>query len=101
MSRVPLGAARATGQPYGPKVLDRYKGFAFNQGISAEMIAQKWGFSRTRLDEYSAASHARAAAAQDSRAFETQTITVFPDDGDPVVDDEGVRRGPPSRSWPG
>ncbi|GAB5896885.1 MULTISPECIES: thiolase family protein [Mycolicibacterium] len=93
MSRVPLGAARATGQPYGPKVLDRYKGFAFNQGISAEMIAQKWGFSRTRLDEYSAASHARAAAAQDSRAFETQTITVFPDDGDPVVDDEGVRRG--------
>lgn len=31
MSRVPLGAARATGQPYGPKVLDRYKGFAFNQ----------------------------------------------------------------------
>lgn len=93
MSRVPLGAARATGQPYGPKVLDRYKGFAFNQGISAEMIAQKWGFSRTRLDEYSATSHARAAAAQDSRAFETQTITVFPDDGDPVVDDEGVRRG--------
>jgi acetyl-CoA acyltransferase len=93
MSRVPLGAARATGMPYGPKVLDRYKGFAFNQGISAEMIAQKWGFSRTRLDEYSAASHERAAAAQDSGAFETQMITVFPDDGDPVVDDEGVRRG--------
>lgn len=93
MSRVPLGAARATGQPYGPKVLDRYKGFAFNQGISAEMISQKWGFSRTQLDEYSVASHQRAAAAQDSGAFETQMITVFPDDGDPVVDDEGVRRG--------
>jgi acetyl-CoA acyltransferase len=93
MSRVPLGAARATGQPYGPKVLDRYKGFAFNQGISAEMIPQKWGFSRTQLDEYSVASHERAAAAQDSGAFETQMITVFPDDGDPVVDDEGVRRG--------
>lgn len=93
MSRVPLGAARATGQPYGPKVLDRYKGFAFNQGISAEMISQKWGFSRTQLDEYSVASHERAAAAQDSGAFETQMITVFPDDGDPVVDDEGVRRG--------
>ncbi|WP_029371951.1 thiolase family protein [Mycobacterium sp. UM_WWY] len=93
MSRVPLGAARATGQPYGPKVLDRYKGFAFNQGISAEMISQKWGFSRTQLDEYSVSSHERAAAAQDSGAFETQMITVFPDDGDPVVDDEGVRRG--------
>ncbi|GAS92553.1 thiolase family protein [Mycolicibacterium brisbanense] len=93
MSRVPLGAARATGQPYGPKVLDRYKGFAFNQGISAEMISQKWDFSRTQLDEYSVSSHERAAAAQDSGAFETQMITVFPDDGDPVVDDEGVRRG--------
>jgi acetyl-CoA acyltransferase len=93
MSRVPLGAARATGMPYGPRVIDRYRDFSFNQGISAEMIAQKWGFSRTRLDEYSAASHERAAAAQDSGAFETQMITVFPDDGDPVVEDEGVRRG--------
>ncbi|MGV9800361.1 thiolase family protein [Mycobacterium sp. NPDC003449] len=93
MSRVPLGAARATGQPYGPKVLDRYRDFSFNQGLSAEMISQKWGLDRTRLDEYSVASHERAAAAQDSGAFETQTITVFPDDGDPVIADEGVRRG--------
>lgn len=93
MSRVPLGAARSTGQPYGPKVLDRYRGFSFNQGLSAEMIAQKWNLSRTRLDEYSAASHERAAAAQDSGAFETQMISVFPGDSDPVVADEGVRRG--------
>lgn len=93
MSRVPLGAARATGMPYGPNVIDRYRDFSFNQGISAEMIAQKWGFSRTRLDEYSAASHERAAAAQDGGAFESQMITVFVDDGDPVVADEGVRRG--------
>ncbi|MGV0745960.1 thiolase family protein [Mycolicibacterium sp. XJ870] len=93
MSRVPLGAARATDQPYGPKVLDRYRDFSFNQGISAELISQKWGFGRTRLDEYSAASHERAAAAQDAGAFETQMITVFPDDGDPVIADEGVRRG--------
>lgn len=93
MSRVPLGAARATGQPYGPKVLDRYRDFSFNQGISAELISQKWGFDRTRLDEYSAGSHERAAAAQDAGAFETQMITVFPDEGDPVTADEGVRRG--------
>ncbi|CRZ13277.1 thiolase family protein [Mycolicibacterium neworleansense] len=96
MSRVPLGAARATGTPYGPKVFERYKDFGFNQGISAEMIAQKWGFSRTRLDEYSVASHERAAAAQDRGAFENQMITVFPDPADqldPVVADEGVRRG--------
>ncbi len=96
MSQVPLGAARATGTPYGPKVFQRYKDFAFNQGISAEMISQKWGFSRTQLDEYSVASHERAAAAQDRGAFENQMITVFPDPADqldPVVADEGVRRG--------
>ncbi len=39
MSRVPLGSARATGMPYGPKVLARYDDFSFNQGLSAEMIA--------------------------------------------------------------
>src|SRR5262249_50903147 len=39
MSRVPLGAARATGMPYGPKVLERYDDFSFNQGLSAEMIS--------------------------------------------------------------
>ena len=92
MSRVPLGSARATGMPYGPKVLARYDDFSFNQGISAEMIAQKWGFSRTRLDEYSAQSHERAAAAQDSGAFDDQIMPVFTD-GEPVVADEGIRRG--------
>jgi acetyl-CoA acetyltransferase family protein len=92
MSRVPLGAARATGMPYGPKVRARYADFEFNQGISAEMISEKWGFSRTRLDEYSAQSHERAAAAQDAGAFETQMIDVFTG-GEPVVADEGVRRG--------
>jgi acetyl-CoA acyltransferase len=92
MSRVPLGAARASGMPYGPKVLARYGEFSFNQGISAELIAQKWGFSRTRLDEYSAMSHERAAAAQDGGAFETQIMPVFTD-GEPMVADEGVRRG--------
>jgi acetyl-CoA acetyltransferase family protein len=96
MSRVPLGSARATGQPYGPKVLERYSGFSFNQGLSAEMIAKQWGFSRTRLDEYSALSHERAAAAQDSGAFIDQIVPVFPTQGDDravVTADEGIRRG--------
>ena len=98
MSRVPLGSARATGMPYGPKVLARYDGFSFNQGLSAEMIAKKWGFSRTRLDEYSVQSHERAAAAQDSGAFIEQIVPVFVDgaegsDGTVVTADEGVRRG--------
>ncbi len=93
MSRVPLGAARATGMPYGPKVLARYDGFSFNQGLSAEMIAKKWGFSRTQLDEYSVQSHERAAAAQDGGAFTDQIVPVFVDDDTVVAADEGVRRG--------
>jgi len=98
MSRVPLGSARASGMPYGPKVLARYKDFSFNQGLSAEMIAKKWGLSRSRLDEYSAQSHERAAAAQDGGAFIEQIVPVFVDgtggsDGAVVAADEGVRRG--------
>ena len=93
MSRVPLGSARATGMPYGPKVLARYDDFSFNQGLSAEMIAKKWGLSRTRLDEFSALSHERAAAAQDGNAFTEQIVPVFVDDGDVVHRDEGIRRG--------
>lgn len=92
MSRVPLGAARATGEPYGPKALARYDGFVFNQGIGAEMICEQWGFDRTRVDEYSARSHELAAAAQDAGAFRDQIVPVATDGA--VVDaDEGIRRG--------
>jgi acetyl-CoA acyltransferase len=74
-------------------VLARYDGFSFNQGISAELIAKKWKFSRTRLDEYSAQSHDRAAAAQDAGAFTGQIVPVFTVDDDVVTVDEGIRRG--------
>lgn len=92
MSRVPLGSARAIGMPYGPKVLARYDDFSFNQGISAELIAEKWGLSRTQLDEFSARSHERAAAALDSGSFDDQVVFV-PTEGGVVTADEGVRRG--------
>lgn len=88
MSRVPLGAAKADGMPYGPQVLDRYRGFSFNQGISAERIARKWGFSREDLDAYAALSHERAAAAQDAGAFTAEIVPVAGVDAD-----EGIRRG--------
>ncbi|MCX4704311.1 acetyl-CoA C-acyltransferase [Streptomyces sp. NBC_01352] len=91
MSRVPLGAARAGGQPYGPQVLARYDGFDFNQGISAEKIAQKWGITRAQADEFAALSHARAAAAQDAGAFDRQIVPVTAQ-GATVSADEGVRR---------
>jgi acetyl-CoA acyltransferase len=92
MSRVPLGAARSTGEPFGPKALARYDGFQFNQGIGAEMICERWGFDRARVDEYSVRSHELAAAAQDAGAFRDQIMPVATDGG--VVDaDEGIRRG--------
>ena len=91
MSRVPLGAARAGGQPYGPQVLARYDGFDFNQGLSAEKIAQKWGITRAQADEFAALSHARAAAAQDAGAFDRQIVPVTAQ-GATVSADEGVRR---------
>ncbi|MET7475532.1 thiolase family protein [Streptomyces sp. NPDC005648] len=88
MSRVPLGSSRTTGMPYGPRVLARYHGFSFDQGVSAEKIAQKWGFTRAELDAFAALSHERAAAAQDSGAFDAQIVPV----GE-VRADEGIRRG--------
>ncbi|WP_406472519.1 thiolase family protein [Streptomyces sp. NBC_01615] len=92
MSRVPLGSARATGMPYGPQVLARYEDFSFSQGLSAEKIAQKWGFSRARLDAFSALSHERAAAAQDAGVFDAQIVPVATE-GTTVAVDEGIRRG--------
>jgi acetyl-CoA acyltransferase len=92
MSRVPLGAARATGFPYGPRVLRRYDDFSFNQGESAELIAQRWGLTRRDVDEYASRSHELAAAAIDGGAFDSQIVPVHV--GDTVVTrDEGVRRG--------
>ena len=88
MSRVPLGSSAAGADPYGPRVRARYLEGLVNQGVSAELIAAKWGFSREDLDAYSARSHALAAAAGESGAFATEVVPV------PGVDtlvDETVR----------
>ncbi|MCU1653073.1 MAG: fadA6 2, partial [Pseudonocardia sp.] len=92
-SRVPLGAARTIGQPYGPKVQERYDHFEFNQGTGAELISQKWGLSRNDLDSYSSRSHARAAAAIDAGVFTDQIVPVTLADGRVFDTDEGLRRG--------
>src|ERR1700685_2943928 len=65
MSRVPMGSSVQGQDPFGASFLARYHGVVPNQGVGAEMIAERWGFSRTQLDEYSLASHEKAAAAQD------------------------------------
>jgi acetyl-CoA acyltransferase len=93
MSRVPLGASTAGAWPFGEGFRKRYGNDAPNQGVGAEMIAQRWGLSRTQLDEYSLGSHERAAAAQDDGRFAAQIVPVTNPDGVKVVADEGVRRG--------
>jgi acetyl-CoA acyltransferase len=91
MSRVPLGSHRTTGMPYGPGVLARYDGFEFNQGVGAELIAERWGFGRRQLDEFAAGSHARAAAAIDDGVFDDHVVPVEVD-GTKFTMDEGLRR---------
>jgi acetyl-CoA acyltransferase len=87
MSRVPMGSSAMSRDPYGPAVRDRYGVREFNQGVGAEMIAERWGFSRRQLDEYSLASHAAAAKASDAGDFDVEVVPV----GD-VSRDEGIRR---------
>ena len=80
MSRVPLGSARATGMPYGPKVLARYDDFSFNQGISAELIAHEVGaVPRPASTSTPRGRTSWPAAAQDAGAFVEQIVPVFTD----------------------
>jgi acetyl-CoA acyltransferase len=91
MSRCPLGAARASGDPYGPRVSARYDDFPFNQGTGAELIARRWGFTRAQLDEFAVSSHAKAAAAIDDGAFRDHVIPIEVN-GRKFTTDEGIRR---------
>ncbi len=93
MSRTPMGSSLAGGgNPYPAGFKDRYRQTP-NQGIGAEMIAEQWGFDRTALDQFSLDSHEKAAAAQDSGAFEDQIVAIKDQDGNTVRTDEGIRRG--------
>ena len=93
MSRVPMGSGigKDAGVPLGPMFMERYDGVYPNQGVGAEMMAQRWGFSRSQLDEYSLGSHAKAAATQDAGLFEDQ-IAPIPTENGMVKVDEGIRR---------
>jgi acetyl-CoA acyltransferase len=91
MSRVPLGSSR-TGGSLSRGIAQRYPEGLVNQGVSAELIAHKWGFSRDQLDAFSAESHRRAADAAAQGRFDSQLLPVTTDNG--VVDaDETVRAG--------
>jgi acetyl-CoA acyltransferase len=93
MSRVPMGSSVNGANPVGSALSNVYGGVAPDQGISAEMIAERWGLSRTQLDEFSLASHEKAAAAIDAGRFTGQITPVKLEDGTVVDTDQGVRRG--------
>ncbi|MBB1032180.1 acetyl-CoA C-acyltransferase [Dietzia sp. SLG310A2-38A2] len=93
MTRQPMGSSiTGEGFPYGQDFLGRYDGTMPNQGVGAEMIAERWSLSRTQLDEFAVASHEKAAAAQDAGFFAGHIVPVTTPDG--VFDaDQGIRRG--------
>jgi acetyl-CoA acyltransferase len=109
MSLVPMGASAMVqniGFPFGPKVGERYagQGGLVPQGISAEMIADKWGLSREELDEFGAQSQQRAVRARDEGRFDNEILPIKakPRDketgeliaSDEIVKaDEGIREG--------
>jgi acetyl-CoA acyltransferase len=76
MSRVPLGSSTAQGSAMSPAMRERYPEGLVNQGVSAELIADRWELSREILDAYAAGSHARAADAAARGLFRTQVIPV-------------------------
>jgi acetyl-CoA acyltransferase len=93
MSRAPMFSSAIGQDPLGSRYLTRYNNIAPNQGIGAEMIAERWGLTRSHLDEYALASHAKAAAAQDQGRFDAQITPVSTDAGETISQDEGIRRG--------
>jgi acetyl-CoA acyltransferase len=77
MSRAPMGSNVPPGSnPFGAGMAQRYPDGLVPQGISAELIAAKWGFSRVQLDEFSASSHEKAAAATKEGRFEAELAPV-------------------------
>lgn len=92
MSRVPMFSNTAGGDgPFGPTMHARYPDLV-NQGISAEMIAEKWNLSRAHLDEIAAMSQQRAAEARAAGVFADEIVAVTTPDG-AVAHDQGIREG--------
>jgi acetyl-CoA acyltransferase len=94
MSRVPMGASFIAGsQPFGPAMLQRYPNLV-PQGISAELIAEKWNISREDNDRFSVESHKRAATATAEGRFEREIvpIEITGENGSETMNtDEGIR----------
>jgi len=101
MTRVPMGASISSGVgfPFGPSVFARYEsvGGLVPQGISAEMVADRWELSRDELDAFAASSQQRAATATAEARFDRELVPVAVKDpegsptGEILNTDEGIR----------
>ena len=97
MSRIPMGSTLSSGgSPFTALGWrERYGDVIPHQGVGAEMVAKRWNLTRRQLDEYSLASHEKAAAAQDAGLAAEQIVPVPSSltGGATASVDEGVRRG--------
>ncbi|MDQ1002194.1 acetyl-CoA acyltransferase [Neobacillus niacini] len=93
MSRIPMGSTRKN-TTWSENLTSRYE--MKGQGVGAELVSQKWGLSRSQLDEYSLESHRRAIQAQKEGRFEREImpIEVTLADGSKSImtQDEGPRK---------
>ena len=94
MTRVPMGASFLPGSmPFGPEMLERYPNLV-PQGISAELISEKWGISRDDNDAFSVQSHLRAAQATAEGRFEREIVPIViegENGKETMSTDEGIR----------
>jgi acetyl-CoA acyltransferase len=96
MTRVPMGSAMADGKygwPFGPRAVNRYQGEGglVPQGVSAEMIADRWEITREDMDRFGVQSQARAARATAEGRFEREILPVLDAEGNLMTRDEGIR----------
>src|ERR671919_1122407 len=96
MSRVPMGitAQQGPGFPFSQRLMDRYEGGLVPQGVSAEIIAERWSLSREHLDDFGARSHERAARATEEGKFQDEIlpVKVEGENGPDLFErDEGIR----------
>jgi acetyl-CoA acyltransferase len=92
MGHIPMGVGfqwtETVGSPWPQELLERYA--LVPQGLSAEMIADKWELPRHELDELALRSHQLAHRATEEGRFERETIP-FAVNGDTYVSDQGIR----------
>ncbi|MDR6868353.1 acetyl-CoA acyltransferase [Microbacterium resistens] len=95
MSRVPMGSSSTGRDALGPSVRARYPEGLVNQGVSAELIAERWGLGREELDAFAARSHRLATETASAGGFARHIVpvTTTAADGTPHthVVDETVR----------